>query len=416
MNTAILHYSAPPVVGGVEAVIHAHANLLLSAGYPVVILTGLGEQVALPKGAEFVHIPEMDSRHPQVIQVGRELESGLVSPAFAALSASLETSLEPLLASMDTVIIHNILTKHFNLPLTNALVSLLNRGKLKYCIAWCHDFSWTSPHSRPSLHDGYPWDLLRTCRQDVTYVTVSNQRKAELVGLFKCSPEEVHVVYNGVDPGDIYSLSADGRKLVSELGLSAADLVLLMPVRITQAKNIEFAMQVVAELKTRGIRPKLVVTGPPDPHDPGDMEYYQGLLNLRQRMQVTEEVRFVYEVDQERDSGRTIDLPLVRELYRACDALFMPSHREGFGMPILEAGLIGMPIFSTAIPAAEEIGGSEIFKFQAEDPAEYVAEMIEIWMKASMSQKLRQRIRQNYTWQAIFTAHILPLLTRGSSS
>ena len=32
MNTAIIDYSAPPGVGGVEAVIYAHAGLILNKG------------------------------------------------------------------------------------------------------------------------------------------------------------------------------------------------------------------------------------------------------------------------------------------------------------------------------------------------------------------------------------------------
>ena len=87
------------------------------------------------------------------------------------------------------------------------------------------------------------------------------------------------------------------------------------------------------------------------------MAYYHSLLELRRRLDVEREAAFVYSLGPQAESGYTIGLPLVSELYRECDALFMPSHREGFGMPILEAGLIGMPIFSTEIPAAEEIGG-----------------------------------------------------------
>jgi glycosyltransferase involved in cell wall biosynthesis len=88
----------------------------------------------------------------------------------------------------------------------------------------------------------------------------------------------------------------------------------------------------------------------------------------------------------------------------------MPSHREGFGMPILEAGLIGMPVFSTDIPAADEIGGQEVIQFSHEDTVDQVAELILNWARSSPTQKLRQRIRQNFTWQAIFHHDILPLL------
>lgn len=413
MKTAILHYSSPPVVGGVEAVIQAHTVLLLKAGYPVRLITGSGDKVTLPADVEFIQIPEMDSRIPQVVQVSQQLEAGQLPREFEPLSANLETQLEKALQPVDTVIVHNVFTKHFNLPLTVALNHLLDKGVIRKCIAWCHDFSWTSPHSRSSVHPGYPWDLLRTYRTDVTYVTVSHSRQKELAGLFHCPAESIHVIYNGVDPVDLYSLSEEGQALIERLDLTEADLILLMPVRITQAKNIEYALQVITLLKDRGIRPKLVITGPPDPHDPGDMEYYQSLLNMRQDLHVEREARFVYESGPQPGVGYTIGLPLVRELYRVCDVLFMPSHREGFGMPILEAGMVGMPIFSTEVPAAKEIGGQQVNQFSSDIPPAKVAEMISSWAQTSSTQRLRQRIRQKYTWQAIFRHEILPLFLRG---
>ncbi len=413
MNTAIVHYSVPPVVGGVEAVIQAHTRLLINAGHPVRLIAGNGDKAALPAGAEFFHIPEMNSLHPKVVQVSHQLESGVVPGEFKPLSASLENSLASVLESQDHVIVHNVFTKHFNLPLTAALVRLLDQNIVKHCIAWCHDFTWTSPHSQSLVHSGYPWDLLRIPRDDVTYVTISQSRQAELAGLFHCSPERIQVIYDGVDPVDIYTLSDVGTALIERLNLIDADLIMLMPVRITQAKNIEYAMHVAASLKTADVRLKLVVTGPPDPHDPADMQYYQGLFDLRRQLNVVSEVRFVYESGPEPAEGFTIGLPVVRELYRVCDLLFMPSHREGFGMPILEAGMLGMPIFSVQIPAAQEIAQSDIVQFSPDDPADNVAELILSWSKSSPSQVLRRRVRQQYTWQAIFKNKILPVLARG---
>jgi len=411
MNIAILHYSVPPIVGGVEAVIHAHAGLLHQAGYPVTLIAGVGEKSAIPEGTHLVRIPEMDSRHPQVVGLSQQLEAGNLPAEFEYLTATLNEKLRAAMRSTDIAMVHNLFTKHFNLPLTAALFRMLDQGEIKKCIAWCHDFTWTSSHSRSKVHPGYPWDLLRTYRDDVAYVTVSRSRQLELAGLFNCPAESIHVIYDGVDPADIYSISGEGWNLIERLDLLKADLILVMPVRITQAKNIELGLQVIASLKRRGVHPKLIVTGPPDPHDPGDMEYYKSLLEQRQQLDVIREVRFVYELGPQADSGYTIGLPIVRELYRVCDVLFMPSHREGFGMPILEAGLIGMPVFSTGIPAAEEIGGREVLRFSHEASAEHVAEMIFDWAHSSPSQQLRQRVRQNFTWQAIFHHDILPLLT-----
>jgi mannosylglucosylglycerate synthase len=409
-NIAILHYSAPPVVGGVEAVIHAHAGLLVQAGFRVSVVAGRGERQALPEGVQFVHIPEMDSQNPAVVGCSQELEGGRVPASFEGLSGHLENSLAPILAPFDHVIAHNLFTKHFNLPLTAALLRLLDKGSLPGCIAWCHDFTWTSPHSRSKVRPGYPWDTLRTVHPQVTYVTVSHSRKRELAGLFGLPPEQIRVIYNGVDPASLLGLSQPGAALIQRLGVWESDLVLLMPVRVTQAKNIEFALQVVAELKHQRIRATLVITGPPDPHDPSNMEYYRALLEKRRRWQLQEQVRFVYESGPETGQPYLIGPGILGELYRASDLLFMPSHREGFGMPVLEAGLVGLPAMSTEMPAALEIGGQEVVTFSSGAAPEEVSRLILAWMGSSRQLKLRRRIRREFTWPAILVRDILPLL------
>jgi glycosyltransferase involved in cell wall biosynthesis len=84
-------------------------------------------------------------------------------------------------------------------------------------------------------------------------------------------------------------------------------------------------------------------------------------------------------------------------------------------MPILEAGLIGMPIFSTDIPATVEIGGREVNLFSEDALADQVANLILEWSKNSPAQRLRQRVRDKFTWQAIFKNDFLPLLSEGAT-
>ena len=409
-ETAILHYTALPVVGGVEAVIGAHAQVLVQAGYPVTVVAGWGEAASLPPGAGFLRIPEMDSQYSQVMQVSSPLEQGEVPPAFDELVNRLIGALAPQLDRFHNVIVHNVFTKHFNLPLTAALHYLLDAGTIRRCIAWCHDLSWSSPSSRSKVRPGYPWDLLRTYRPDVTYVVVSQHRQRALAALFGCPPEEIHVVYNGVDPRLLLGLSEEGYRLVTRLGLLESDLILLMPVRVTQAKNIEYALHVVAALKARNCRPKLVVTGPPDPHDEQSMAYFRSLQTLRSQLGIEEEMRFVFESGPDPGQLFTIGAWVVGDLFRMSDLMFMPSHREGFGMPVLEAGLLGVPVVCTGVPAADEIGGVDVTRFDAVEDAAHVAERILSWVEQSPVHRLRRRVRQNYTWQAIFHRDIKPLL------
>ncbi|MBN1219987.1 MAG: glycosyltransferase family 4 protein [Anaerolineae bacterium] len=412
-KTAILHYTAPPIVGGVEAVIQAHTQMFTQTNHRVTVIAGRGEPGALPPGVEFELMPEVDSQHPQVVQMSAALEQGRVPAAFAGFASQLAEMLVPILRQFDNVIVHNVFTKHFNLPLTAALHQLLTAGTLPHCIAWCHDFTWTSPNSLSKVHPGYPWDLLRTQHPAVTYVVVSQRRQQALAELFGCLPEQIQVVYNGIDPQQLLGLSNGGAALVKRLGLLDSDLVLLMPVRVTQAKNIEYAMQVVAALKSHGFQTRLVITGPPDPHDSESMAYFHSLQTLRKKLDVAEEVRFVFESGPNPEKPFFIDSLVVGDLFRVSDVMFMPSHREGFGMPVLEAGLAGVPVVCTNVPVAEEIGGGDVMVFEANQNPIDIAERILAWADESAMHRLRRRVRQNYTWLAIFERDIAPLLHPG---
>jgi glycosyltransferase involved in cell wall biosynthesis len=406
----MLHYTAPPVVGGVEAVILAHAQTFIRAGFPVTIVAGRGEAEALPESVDLVLVPEIDSQDAEIARMSAQLEQGRVPPGFEAMSERLGERLAPVLSRFDYLIVHNAFTKHFNLPLTDALDRSLDGDQRPHCIAWCHDFTWTSPSSGSKVHPGHPWDLLRTRRPDVTYVVVSQRRQQELAGLFGCPPEEIRVIYNGVDPQALLGLSAQGAALVERLGLLERDLILLMPVRVTRAKNIEYALRVVAALKARGCRPKLVLTGPPDPHDAESMAYFRSLRVLRQELGVEEEMRFVFESGSDPDEPYLIDAGTVGDLFRVSDLMFMPSHREGFAMPVLEAGLTGIPVVCTQVPAAVEIGGEDVIAFDLDETPDRLAERMLAWAEGSPVHRLRRRVRQNYTWQAIFRRDIEPLL------
>jgi mannosylglucosylglycerate synthase len=408
--TAMLHYTAPPTIGGVESVIQAHAGAFLRAGYPVAVVAGQGEGEALPPGVRLIRIPEIDSRHPRVVEMSEQLKKGRVPDGFEAFSRGLARNLKDSLGAFDNLIVHNVLSKDFNLPLTAALFDLLQAGDLPHLIVWGHDFSWTSTSSRVRMHDGYPWDLLRTYRPDVTYVVVSERRRQELAGLLGCPPERIHVVYNGVDARSLLSLSDQGWDLVERFELLAADLVLLMPVRVTAAKNIELALRVVAALKAHVPRPRLVLTGPPDPHDPGSQAYFRSLQEMRRELGVETEMRFVFELRGDAGQGLIVGTEVVADLYRTSDLMFMPSLREGFGMPVLEAAVAGLTVVCTDVPAAVEIGREEVIFFDPADDPAHIAARILAWAEASAVHRLRRRVRQTLTWETIFEHKIRPLL------
>ncbi|MCQ3939349.1 MAG: hypothetical protein DPW18_20235, partial [Chloroflexi bacterium] len=76
MNIALLHYSVPPVVGGVESVIAHHARLMSADGHSVRLVAARGER--WDGKIPLVKIPLADSRHERVLAMKEKLDKGLV--------------------------------------------------------------------------------------------------------------------------------------------------------------------------------------------------------------------------------------------------------------------------------------------------------------------------------------------------
>jgi glycosyltransferase involved in cell wall biosynthesis len=399
------------VVGGVENVLADHVRLMARAGYATSIVAGRGSGASLPEATAVTIIPELDSENPGNREIAQALADRLMPDGFQSLAGRIENVLRLAFESSQIVIAHNVLSMQFNLPLTAALHRLLDQRPGWRLVSWTHDVSrFVRPSSGAPQRAGHPWHLLRRFRPEVTYVAVSEERRHHLAEALGCSPEAIHVIPNGVDAGTLLGWSETGRELIEAFGLLDADLALLMPVRVTRAKNIEFALEVTAGLKALGLDPRLVVSGPPDPHAADGLSYYRGLLALRDDLGLQGQAFFVYEGTARLGSPCEIAAAVVGELYRACDIVFMPSHREGFGLPVLEAGLAFRPIFVTPVPALELLGPSDVQRIEPGEPAGMLAERLAAWASQDAALRLRRRVRQGFTWPALFRSRIEPLL------
>lgn len=405
-RVAILHYAAPPVVGGVEATIYHHARLLSQAGFEVEVIAGRGE--AFHPAVPFHRIPEVDSRHPEVMHVGAALAKGEVPPAFAGLRDRLVDRLLAPLTRSDACIVHNAITLHKNLPLTAAL-RILSDERVTHLIAWCHDFAWQDELYTPDLHPGYPWDLLRTPWPGVRYVVVSAHRRRQLAALLGMPETEIRVVNPGVDVVRFLKLEPETRRLMEELDLLSADPLMLLPARITRRKNVEFAIRVTAALTRHKPRATLLVTGPPGPHNPQNVAYLEALRGLRRELNVAERVHFLYEHRSE-ETGFHVTDRMMADLYQLADLLLFPSRREGFGIPVLEAGLARLPIFAADIPSVAESAGELAVRFDPDGDPVGVAEQIVHTLERSTAYRMRKRVLERYTWEAVLQRDLIPLL------
>jgi len=405
----LLHYSVPPVVGGVESVLAQHASLMADAGHAVRALAGRGEQ--FDKRVQLIPVPLVDSRHPEILKIKSSLDQGHIPLEFEGTVRALYEVLNEITAGTEILIAHNVCSLNKNLPLTAALFQLSQERGAPHLILWHHDLAWTTPRYRSELHNGRPWELLRMDWPGTTQVVVSELRRQELVDLMRVTPERIIVVPNGLDLARFLKLEDHSVGLVKELELLRADPLLLLPVRITPRKNIELALRIVADLRGDFPNIKLVVTGPLGPHNPDNIRYFERLLSLRQELGLIGTVHFLAEYISEYLPDR-----IIADFYRLADALLLPSREEGFGIPLLEAGLAGIPIFCSDIPPLRELAGDHALYFSADSRPEDVADQIGRLLKSSPTYAMRVRVRSQYSWEQVYRERIEPVLQIGSRS
>lgn len=403
MNIALLHYSVPPIVGGVESVIAHHARLMTADGYSVRLLAARGK--ALNEHISLTTLPLADSRHARVIEMKEKLDRGEVTEHFKSLRDELANELQGALSNADVLIAHNVCSLNKNLALTAALHQLHIFKKLPRLILWHHDLAWTTPRYLPELHDGYPWDLLRRDWGNTTHVVVSELRRDELTELMKLDPASVHVIPNGVDMGRFYKFETLTQSLIGQIHLLDASPILLLPVRITPRKNIELALRTLAELRQSHPQAALVVTGPLGPHNAGNFKYFEMLTGLRKQLTLEDSVHFLAELHD----GFLPD-EVIADFYRTADALLFPSREEGFGIPLIEAAFSHLPAFCADIAPLRKLGKDDAIFFSPNEDPQKIAALIAEYFQASLPARLALRARAAFRWEAIYRQQIAPIL------
>jgi glycosyltransferase involved in cell wall biosynthesis len=395
-------------VGGVESTIYHHARLLKRKGYQVSISAGRG--AAFDDSIEFISLPEVDSRHPEVERISDQLALGEVTEDFINLRDKLTNILSTSLSDTNILIVHNAVTLHKNLPLTAALKQIADQQKLRL-IAWCHDFAWQDSLYTPDLHPGYPWDLLKTNWEGVDYVAVSEHRQRRLAELLGVPPSNIQVIQPGVDAVQFLNLSPSLQKFSYQNRIFESDPIILLPARITRRKNIEFAVQVVSHLKIRYSNVALIISGPPGPHNPKNIEYLDSLLGMRDSQNLNQNIHFVYQLNGADEIFNAPD-EFITGLYRISDLVIFPRFREGFGIPVLEAGLVKIPIFAADIPPVRESSAGMINLFDPHGDPAPVADMIFTHLQSDRAYKFHRHVLSEFTWDSILEKKIIPLIER----
>jgi glycosyltransferase involved in cell wall biosynthesis len=392
----LVHYTTPTMLGGVEQVMGVHAAGLIAAGAQVTILAGRGG--VSPRGVKLARIRDADSRAPAVERDLAALARGERTKHHDALVERLVTKIRPIVAVSDRVVVHNVMTMPMNLALTQALARLASEMPGHF-IAWTHDIAYFDHNYDAYRRPGEPWELITKALPGFRYVVVSHERAEQLAQLTGLPKSEITVVTNGVSLPDVLGLSAKGRKLADRLGLYEADPLLLQPVRLTRRKRVEAAIDATAALRKRGRNAMLVVTGIVGPHDKKNRAYLEELAARAKKVKGALLLAAL---------GIRVHYDQVVDLYSLADVLVFPSESEGFGIPMLEAGLHRLPIVCSDIPALRETGGDEPIYVPPDASGETIADAIERTLDTPLI-RMRERAR-DHAWPKVLREHVLPVI------
>lgn len=403
-SIALLHYSCPPVVGGVEEIVHQQASLFTRYGHNVKIYVGAGQKYAQKFEVEIN--PLLGSRTEEVLNVHQAIQEGK-HHEMESLMAEIYGYLIDTLKDFDILIAHNVLTMPFNLPLTAAL-HRIGQECILPIISWNHDSPFFYSDYQGHL-DRFPWNMLKRSYAGINYVAISESRKrlfSDLYGIRK----QLSVVPNGIDPVGFFHLDPTTVRLIQERRLFEAEFLMVQPSRLHFRKNMELSIHVTKALHDTGLKATLLITGAHDPHETKSLAYYERLAALSRELGIEDDVLIMAEHIFENGEKLTEDRIIIRDLYLISDILFLPSLQEGFGIPLLESGMIKLPIVCSNIPPFLEIGGSDVCLFDLDDPPDKIADIILEFVNDLKPHKMYRKVMKDYSWDNIYNNRLLPLI------
>jgi glycosyltransferase involved in cell wall biosynthesis len=215
----------------------------------------------------------------------------------------------------------------------------------------------------------------------------STQTVVDLERLTGLPRARTRMIPYGIDTPTV--AAAPEAEVRDRLGLGDRELVLSPSSRLPH-KNLPRLLRAHALLPAP--RPLLVMPGYPTAHD-------DDLAREALALGVADDVLWPGWVEQ-------ADL---EALYRASRLLVFPSLYEGFGLPVLEAMLRGLPVACSGRGSLAEIAGDAAVLFDAEDPASIAAAVTRLLSDDALRDRLVAAGRERaagYTWERCAADHV----------
>jgi glycosyltransferase involved in cell wall biosynthesis len=223
----------------------------------------------------------------------------------------------------------------------------------------------------------------RALRRGATVLTVTEAIAEEVRAEYGLPADRVTVAHHGMDP--TWSTAVPASPAVRDrLGLP--ERYVLFTGNLEPRKNLGTLVRAHAAARRQdALVPKLVLVGPAgwgdrwqgSPPDPRDV------------------VLAGYLADDD-----------LRAVVAGAATVCMPSHYEGFGLPVLEALAAGRPVLASDIAAHREIAGGQALLLPPDDADAWSAALLRLPEDGPAEQARRRAHAARFTWAASAQAHL----------
>ena len=235
-------------------------------------------------------------------------------------------------------------------------------------------------------------------------ITISEFAKKQIVELMRLDSVKVHSVYLGIDFSFLNRTSVNGDTKVKEKGLLPKEYILFVGT-FEARKNLERLIHAFARIKSAslpgGQNLQLAIVGKPA----------GGMFSDRSR-QMTALIRELNLDDDIILTGFVADEDLP-EFYRQSKLLAFPSLHEGFGFPIIEGFISGVPVITSNLCSMPEIAGDAaliVDPYNVDDISDKIERLlVNEELRDQMIAAGRARVKQ-FTWEK-FTKEVLALIS-----
>ncbi len=253
------------------------------------------------------------------------------------------------------------------------------------------------PEHYPSWHRRYlAWATRFSLKRARKIIVPSTSTKLDLVGLYGGDPEKIVVIPHGIDKTKNLKPEAPAKALPAcQSGRASAGRQNLKPNikkpyiiyigRIEGKKNVEGLVEAFTIFKEKYELPyTLVLVGPAG-------FGYAAICAAIARSPVAKDIVLTGWVSGEEKMS----------LLGGADLFALVSFYEGFGLPILEAQALGVPVVTSNISSMPEVAGRGAIFVHPEDPEDIVKGIYKIIGDQSLREKLVTHGRGNvaqYDW------------------